>query len=157
MILFRAQTKAGYYVRGMTQKGSGEGAKDLGTAVQSLIVSGIRLSAGLTLYGIGRLQRIVDAATGDEGLPLVAEKIDLTLHELSGSIESHMDETRKEALRSVSRVSAKAIEKVCGAFSENSVGAAGDRSPRRREVASRDAVPARTLLAVDVLTGPPGQ
>ena len=95
----------------MTQKGSGDGETGLGDTIQNLIVSSVRLSTGLTLYGIGELQKIFEAGVGGKGLPGAAEKLGSSLNEFSSSLERNLDETKKEALRSVSRVSVKAVEK----------------------------------------------
>lgn len=139
----------------MTQKGSDDGEAGLGDTIQKLIVSSIRLSTGLTLYGIGQLQKILNAATGDKGLPGAAEKLESTFKELSKSLESNMDETKREALRSVSRVSAKAVEKAFETFSPAAILEAGNRLLGRRDDTPADATPASAPLAVDVLSGPP--
>jgi hypothetical protein len=135
----------------MTQNSPAEG--DTGT-IQNLIVSGIRLSAGLTLYGIGQLQKIFDAAIGDKGLPGAAQKLESTLTELSGSLESNMDETKREALRSVSRVSAKVAAKTFQALSPDAILDAGNRLLGRRDDAPADPTSASASLAVDVLSAP---
>lgn len=123
--------------------------------IQNLIVSSIRLCTGLTLYGIGQLQKIFDAATGDKGLPGAAEKLESAFEDLSKSLESNMDETKREALRSVSRVSAKAVEKALETFSPATILEAGNRLLGRRHDTA-DATPASAPLAVDVLSGPTG-
>jgi hypothetical protein len=143
----------------MTQEGFGDGEAELGETMQSLIVSQIRFSTGLALYGIGQLQKIFDAAIGDRGLPAAAERLESALDELSQSLQSDMDETRKEALRSVSRVSAKAVEKAFEVFSPAAIGEAGKRLlGRRDETRTGGATAPATAsasLAVDVLSGPP--
>lgn len=132
------------------------GERQLGDTIQDLLVAGIRLSTGLTLYGITQLQKVFDAATGDQGLPAVAEKLESTLEVLTNSLESNMDETKREALRSVSRVSAKAIGKVFervrnAAPSLHAI--TGNRLPDSPHGGHDDA-PAGASLAVDVLSRP---
>ena len=142
--------RSGYYGDEKTPKGSNDGEAGSGETIQTLIVSSIRLSTGLTLYGIGKLQKIFDAATGDKGLPGAAEKLESTFEELSKSLESNLDETKKEALRSVSRVAAKAVEKAFETF--RPLLATRNRLLRRHHDATPESIP----LAVDVLSGPPG-
>jgi hypothetical protein len=140
----------------MSPKGCNNSEAGLGETIQTLIVSSIRLSTGLTLYGIGQLQKIFDAATGDKGLPEAAEKLESTFEELSKSLESNMDETKREALRSVSRVAAKAVEKAFETFYPAAILEARNRLLGRRDDTPADATPASAPLAVDVLSGPPG-
>jgi len=143
----------------MTQEGLGDGAADLGDSIQNLIVSHIRLSTGLALFGLGQLQKVFDAAAGDKGLPAAAEKLESAYDELSRSLQSNMDETRKEAIRSVSRVSAKAIQKAFETFSPEAIGETRNRLLGRRDEARTHATAPSTAsapLAVDILSGPPG-
>ncbi len=149
----------------MTQKGSGDGETGLGDTIQNLIVSSVRLSTGLTLYGIGELQKIFEAGVGGKGLPGAAEKLGSSLNEFSSSLERNLDETKKEALRSVSRVSVKAVEKAFQTFSPAAILEAGNQLlGRSNETRAYDttgnetpggARPANAPLAVDVLSGPP--
>jgi hypothetical protein len=154
----------------MSQKSSGEAEVGLGDSIQTLLVSGIRLYAGITLYGLGQLQKIFDAATGDKGLPAAASRLESAFVDLSASLEKDMDETRKEALRSVSRVSAKAVERTFEALSPAAISEAGNRllgrhRPEPGDVAmvsvpmnEQAAVMVTTVsapLAVDVLSAPP--
>jgi hypothetical protein len=135
----------------MTQKGSDRGEAGLRDTIQNLIVSSVRLSTGLTLFGIGQLQEIFDAAAGDKGLRGAAEKLESALQELSKSLESHLDETGIETLRSVSRVSAQAVERAFEAFCPEAVREAGNRLLWRRDDTTTDAKPASASLAVEVL------
>jgi hypothetical protein len=136
----------------MTQKGSDHGA-GLRDTIQNLIVSSVRLSTGLTLYGIGQLQEIFDAAIGDKGLPGAAEKLESALQELSKSLESHMDESGIETLRSVSRVTAKVVERAFEAFCPEAIREAGKGLFGRRDDTTTHATPASVTLAVEVLSG----
>ena len=133
----------------MAVNGSDAGETQLGDAIQDLLVSSIRLSTGLTLYGIAQFQKVFDAAAGKTGLPGAAEKLGSTLEVLANSLESNMDETKREALRSVSRVSAKAIGKAFESLSPAAI---------RHDGGHNDApapASAGVSLAVDVLSQPP--
>jgi hypothetical protein len=141
----------------MAGQGPGTGERQLGDTIQDLLVAGIRLSTGLTLYGIAQFQKVFDAAAGGQGLPGAAQKLGSTLEVLSNSLESNMDETKREALRSVSRVSAKAIGKVFEALSPEAIIEAGNRLQGRPDGRPDDApaaAPAGASLAVDVLSRP---
>jgi len=129
------------------------GDAGLSDTIQDLIVSSVRLSAGLTLYGIERIQRMVEAAAGEPGLPGAATELNSALGVLANLLESNLDETKREALRSVARVSAKAVEKAFDALSPAAVLDAANRLTGRRDTA-RPAAPATPALAVDMLSGP---
>jgi hypothetical protein len=70
----------------MAQKAADSGVPGFSEAIQDLLVSGIRLSAGLTLYGVGQLQKVLETASGDRGLPGATEKLGSTLEEGSSAI-----------------------------------------------------------------------
>jgi hypothetical protein len=140
----------------MEQQAADGGEHGFGKAIQDLLVSGIRLSAGLTLFGIGQIQKVLETASGDRGIPGATEKLGSTFDALSQSLESNLNESRREAVQSVSRVSAKAIEKAFETFSPDAILEAGNRLLGRRDDASPETAPASASLAVDVLSGPPG-
>jgi hypothetical protein len=137
----------------MPRQGFEDGDPGLSEIIQDLLVSGVRLSAGLTLYGIERLQKVVEAATGDRGLPGAVSEVDSALAVLANLLESNLDDTKREALRSVSRVSAKAVEKAFDALSPAAVIQAANRLTGGRDTAP-PAAPATPTLAVDMLSGP---
>lgn len=130
-----------------------QGDPGLSEIIQDLLVSGVRLSTGLTLYGIERIQKLVEAAAGERGLPGAAMELDSALGVLANLLESNLDDTKREALRSVSRVSAKAVEKAFEALSPAAVIQAANRLTGRRDAAPA-AAPATPTLAVDMLSGP---
>jgi hypothetical protein len=125
----------------------------LSDTIQNLLVSGVRLSAGITLYGIERIQKVVEAATGERGLPGAVAELDSALGVLANLLEGNLDDTKREALRSVSRVSAKAVEKAFDALNPTPVLRAVGRLTGGRD-ATPPAAPATPTLAVDMLSGP---
>ena len=141
----------------MPQQDFDAGDPGLSETIQNLLVSGVRLSAGLTLYGIERIQKVVEAATGERGLPGAATELDSALGVLANLLESNLNETKREAMRSVSRVSAKAVEKAFETLSPatllESVNRAAGRLTGGGEAAP-PAAPATPALAVDMLSGP---
>jgi len=137
----------------MPRQGFDPGDPGLSDTIRDLIVSSVRLSAGITLYGIERIQKVVEAATGERGLPGAAAELDSALGVLANLLESNLDDTKREALRSVSRVSAKAVEKAFDALSPAAVLHAANRLTGGRD-ATRPAAPATPALAVDMLSGP---
>jgi hypothetical protein len=82
-----------------------------GGALQDLIVSGIRLQAGLLMYGIERLQDLSNVAGKGQGPQGLADEAAATLNSLTGFLETGLDRTKKDALKSVSRVASKAVAK----------------------------------------------
>jgi hypothetical protein len=137
----------------MPRQGFDAGDPGLSETIQNLLVSGVRLSAGITLYGIERIQKVVEAATGERGLPGAATELDSALGVLANLLESNLDDTKREALRSVSRVSAKAVEKAFEALSPAAVLQAVNRFTGGRD-AARPAASSTPALAVDMLSGP---
>jgi hypothetical protein len=129
------------------------GDPELSDTIQKLLVSGVRLSAGITLYGIERIQKVVESASGERGLPGAAAELDSALGVLANLLESNLNETKREALRSVSRVSAKAVEKAFETLSPAALLQAAGRLTGGRD-ATPPAAPATPSLAVDMLSGP---
>jgi hypothetical protein len=144
----------------MNGNGSDTGARGLGDTIRDLFVSGVRLQTGLALYGIGQIQKVIEAATGEQGLPGAAEKLESALDGLTGFFESTMDSTKREALRSVSRVSSKAVDKVFDTLSPQALRDVGDRLMGRKRdddasvAVSTGSEPGSAALAVDVLSAP---
>ena len=135
-------------------------APTLGGALQSLFVAGVRMSAGFTLYGLEQTRNAIEAVRGD-GLAGAAEKLETAFDTLSDTMENGLDETKKEALRSISRVTAKAVEKYVEFLSPGGIfeaannllskGAGSDSSAKAGKSHAPQSAP---LLASDVLSGP---
>jgi hypothetical protein len=120
--------------------------------VQNLLVSTVRLSAALTLYGLEQLQNVAYARKGRRDLSTTAERFVTTLDSLSDSLVDGMDETKKDALISLSTVARYMVRKSLESANDVFKRASGPiSSGAGREIVQKD-VP---QLAVDVLTGPP--
>jgi hypothetical protein len=149
----------------MAKQGNEENEPTLGGALQSLFVAGVRMSAGLTLYGLEQIRNTAEAIRGD-GLAGAAGKLGSALDRLSDTMEDGIDDTKKEALRSISRVTAKAVEKYAEILSPSAIAEAANQLMKKSGASGSSLSgtanrPARTApdrapqLATDVLTGPP--
>ena len=90
---------------------------DSGAALRNLIVSGIRLHAGVALYGLESLQRLSTSGRG-KGLPGAAGELGARLDSITEFAVSGLDQTKKDAMDSVSRVAKKAVAKSAEVLSE---------------------------------------
>jgi hypothetical protein len=123
-----------------------------GASLQDLLVSGIRISAGLALYGIEQLQNLAASAGSGGGLPAIADQVGITLDSVTDFLASGMDNTKRDALKSVSRVASKAVAKSVEVLSELANAGSGEPAAfPATETTSVYGSPPR--LAVDVLTG----
>lgn len=65
---------------------------------------GIRLSAGLALYDSGQLQHPSTSAASGRGLPMIADQFGTSFDSVTDFLTFGMDNTKRNALKSVSRV-----------------------------------------------------
>jgi hypothetical protein len=142
----------------MADRVSSKTDETLEGTVQNLLVSTVRLSAALTLYGLEQLQNVAYARKGRRDLSTTAERFVTTLDSLSDSLVDGMDETKKDALISLSTVARYMIRKSLESLSA-ALETANDLFKRASEpissVAGREIVQTDApQLAVDVLTGP---
>jgi hypothetical protein len=141
-------------------QGNEKNEPTLGGALQSLFVAGVRMSAGFTLYGLEQIRNTAEALRGD-GLAGAAEKLGSAFDRLSDTMEAGIDDTKKEALRSVSRVTAKVVEKYAEILSPAVIADAATKMMKKSGPASssnrttRAAPDHAPQLAADVLMGPP--
>lgn len=128
----------------MTERNSETTAGPLGGALQSLLVSGIRISVAVNLYALEQIQKTIDAARG-HGLPAATKGVVSALDTLSDSLENGIDDTKKDALQSVRRVATKAAERSFAIFSreaephpsdEAAVPGSAPRARRRRRTST---------------------
>lgn len=134
--------------------------------MQDLLVATVRLSTALTLYGLEQLQNVAYARTGRPGLSAAVEKLGTGLDSVTDSLVLGMDETKKDALISVSTAARYVIRKSLEIVSPVTVlEAANDLLKKASEPIFALAGKKETVqdivpddgpqLAVDVLTGPP--
>ena len=71
----------------------------------NLIVSMLRFSAAMTLYGVEQLEHSVSVVEGGSELGKTIEGFEKTLNSLTDVLMREMDEKKKETLESVSKAS----------------------------------------------------
>lgn len=69
--------------------------------MQSLLVSMMRLSAALTLYGLEQIQTSVDIAQGGQNLLRALDKLEIALDSLTEALVDQIADGKKTALESV--------------------------------------------------------
>src|ERR1044071_7887348 len=74
-------------------------------AMTNLIVSMLRFSAALTLYGVEQLEQSVSVVEGGNELGKTINGFEKTLDSLTDVLMKEMDVKKKETLESVSKVS----------------------------------------------------
>lgn len=136
--------------------------ESLGSALQDLLVAAIRFSTAVDLYALEQIEKTIETIRGD-GLPAGTERYRNSLDTVSDTLEDRIDDTKKEALRSMSRVAAKALDKyfeyaspaaILRNLSDWNDRVSRASSPKTRAEAKPNA-PESPRLAVDVLAGPP--
>lgn len=147
---------------------NGPGSKTSETmeaTVQDLLVSTVRLSAALTLYGLEQLQNVAFARSDRRELSEAVEKLGTGLDSVTDSLVQGLNETKKDALISVSTTARYVIRKSLEILSPVPVLEAANNLLKKatepilafagqRETV-QDIVPKDApQLAVDVLTGP---
>ena len=69
--------------------------------MQSLLVSMMRLSAALTLFGLEQLQTSVDITQGGQNPLRALDKLEIALNSLTEALVDHIADGKKSALESV--------------------------------------------------------
>ncbi len=73
--------------------------------MQSLIVSMMRFSAALTLFGMEQLQSSVNVVEGEEDFSKAMERFEKALDSLTEALVTKIDAKKKDTLKSVTRMS----------------------------------------------------
>jgi len=73
--------------------------------MQTLIVSMMRFSAALTLYGMEQLQNSLNVVEGDEEFSRTLERFEKTIDSLTDALVGRIDDKKKDTLKSVTRMS----------------------------------------------------
>ena len=94
------------------------GEQTPGGALQNPHVSGIRLSPAL--YGVERLQHLSTSAAGGRGLAAMADQVGTIFDSVTGFLASGMDNSRRDALKSISRVATRVGSKPADVLSHPS-------------------------------------
>ena len=73
--------------------------------MQSLIVSMMRFSAALTLFGMEQLQSLLNVVEGEEDFSKAMERFEKALDSLTDALVNKIDDKKKDTLKSVTRMS----------------------------------------------------
>ena len=73
--------------------------------MQDLIVSMMRFSAALTLFGLEQLQNSLNVVEGEEDLSKTMERFEKTVDSLTDALVNRIDDKKKDTLKSVTRMS----------------------------------------------------
>ena len=79
--------------------------------MQSLIVSMMRFSAALTLFGMEQLQNSLNVVEGEEELTKTMDRFESALDALTESLVNRIDDKKKETLKSVTKMSEDVVGK----------------------------------------------
>ena len=72
--------------------------------MQELIVSVVRLTAAMTLYGFEQLQTFSNVAQGGEDFSKVLDELEVAFDSLTDALADKIDENKRNTLRSFTRV-----------------------------------------------------
>jgi vacuolar-type H+-ATPase subunit E/Vma4 len=73
--------------------------------MQSLIVSMMRFSAALTLFGMEQLQNSLDVVEGEEDLNKAMDRFEKAIDSLTDALVNKIDDKKKDTLKSVTKMS----------------------------------------------------
>ena len=73
--------------------------------MQSLIVSMMRFSAALTLFGMEQLQSSLNVVEGEEDLNKAMERFEKALDSLTDALVNKIDDKKRDTLKSVTKMS----------------------------------------------------
>jgi hypothetical protein len=79
--------------------------------MQDLLVSMVRFSAAVTLYGLEQIQTTVNAAQGGQDFGKAMDRIGSTLDSLTNSIVERLSSSRKDAVGSVTDMTRDVISR----------------------------------------------
>jgi hypothetical protein len=124
-------------------------------SLQKLFVSGVRLQAGVALFGLEQLQHLLTAKGADREPAAIVAHFARALNTLSDTLSGSVDDTKKDALRSVSRVAERAAAKSAEVVSRMAGRGTEEAETPALSMAPAAGSSAAPVLAVDVLMGPP--
>jgi len=73
--------------------------------MQSLIVSMMRFSAALTLFGMEQLQSSLNVVEGEEDISKAMERFEKALDSLTDALVNKIDDKKRDTLKSVTKMS----------------------------------------------------
>jgi hypothetical protein len=79
--------------------------------MQDLIVSMMRFSAALTLFGMEQIQNSLNVVEGEEDLSKTLERFEKAVDSLTDVLVDRIDDKKKETLKSVTKMSEDVVGK----------------------------------------------
>ncbi|OFV97112.1 MAG: hypothetical protein A3F68_10540 [Acidobacteria bacterium RIFCSPLOWO2_12_FULL_54_10] len=79
--------------------------------MQNLVVSMLRFSAALTLFGAEQFDKTLNAIEGKDNLSKTMEGIEKTLDTMTDVLTREMDDRKKETLRSMAKLSSETVQR----------------------------------------------
>ncbi len=79
--------------------------------MQNLIISMIRFSAAVTLFGMEQIQNSWEVVEGEEDLSKTMERIEKAFNSMTDSLVERIDDKKKETLKSVTKMSEDVVGK----------------------------------------------
>jgi predicted transcriptional regulator len=79
--------------------------------MQSFLVSIMRFSAAVTLYGMEQVQSTLNVVDGGEDLSKSMDKLEKTLNSLTDALIDRIDDRKRETLKSVTKASEDVVSR----------------------------------------------
>ena len=77
--------------------------------MQNLLVAMMRFSAAVTLYGMEQIQKSMNIVDGGEDLTKAMDRLEKTLNSLTDTLVGKIDDSKKDTLKSVTKMSEDVI------------------------------------------------
>jgi hypothetical protein len=79
--------------------------------MQSLIISMMKFSAAVTLFSMEQLQNTLNVVEGEEDFSKTRDRFEQAINSLTDVLTNRIDETKKETLKSVTRMSEDVVNR----------------------------------------------
>jgi GTPase involved in cell partitioning and DNA repair len=79
--------------------------------MQNLMIALMRFSAAVTLYGMEQVQKSMNVVDGGEDLSKAMDRLEKTLNSLTDTLVNKIDDSKRETLKSVTKMSEDVIGK----------------------------------------------
>ena len=79
--------------------------------MQSLIISMMKFSAAVTLFGMEQLQNTLNMVEGEEQLSKTTERFEQALDSLTEALTNRIDDKKKDTLKSITRMSEDVVNR----------------------------------------------
>ena len=79
--------------------------------MQNLIISMMRFSAAVTLFGMEQLQNTLNAVEGDEEFSKTTDRFEEALDSLTEALKNRIDDKKKDTLKSITKMSEDVVNR----------------------------------------------